>query len=129
MVTANRGDHREANAGIAAGWLDNRRARAQLPRALGLIDHGDGNAIFDAARRILSFELAKDRRRSLANHAVQANQRTVTNQSQHVIDDPAHLVPPNGRILDKVDHFHKENSMALQTSQEFLDYFSRELCR
>ena len=47
LVALDRGDHRQADAGIAAGRLDDRAAGLELAVALGRLDHRQRDAVLD----------------------------------------------------------------------------------
>ena len=55
------GDHCQADALVAAGRLDDRRAGAQLAGRLRVLDHGQGDAVLHAARKVVVFQLREDR--------------------------------------------------------------------
>ena len=59
-VAAHRGRHRQRNAGVAAGRLDQRVARLDVSALLGLDDHRQRRAVLHRTRRIVAFELAQD---------------------------------------------------------------------
>ena len=52
LVALDRGDHREADAGVAAGRLDDRAAGLELAAALGVLDHRQRDAVLDRAAGI-----------------------------------------------------------------------------
>ena len=54
-----RGD-REAHAGVAGRALDDRAARLQLARALGVLDHPHGHAVLDRVAGVEGLELDED---------------------------------------------------------------------
>src|SRR5262249_31605491 len=62
-VPLNGGDHGQADAGVAGGGLDDGAAGAQQPAALGLGDHGDGDAVLDAAAWVERLHLDVHRHR------------------------------------------------------------------
>ena len=51
--------HGQADAGVAAGGLDDGLLRGQLARGLGRLDHGQGRPVLDRASRveILQFDV------------------------------------------------------------------------
>ena len=51
-VAADRGDHRQADAGVARGRLDDRAARPEDAAALGVLDHREADAVLDRAARV-----------------------------------------------------------------------------
>ena len=57
-----RANRRQTNAGVAAGWFDDRAARSKLAICLCLADHGKCNAVLHAAGWIISFQLGKNAR-------------------------------------------------------------------
>ncbi len=50
-------DHREAEAGVARGGLDDRLPRLQQPVMLGVLDHAQRQPILDGAHRIVGLAL------------------------------------------------------------------------
>ena len=74
-----RGD-REAHAGVPARRLDDRPARAQLPLALGRLDHADPDAVLHAPARVHVLELGEQRRAELAPDALEAHERRVPDE-------------------------------------------------
>ena len=57
LVALDRGDHRQADAGVAAGRLDDRAAGFQLARFLGVLDHRQRDAVLDRPAGIGAFGL------------------------------------------------------------------------
>lgn len=56
-VALRRADHREADARVATGRLDDRLPRLQQSLALGVFDHTERESILDRAHRVEGFEL------------------------------------------------------------------------
>ena len=73
-VAADGGGHRQRDAGVAAGGLHQRVARADLAAPLGGGDHRQRRAVLDRARGVVALELGqhRDPRR---RHALQPHQR------------------------------------------------------
>ena len=65
LVPSGGRDGSQADAGVAAGGLDDDRAGLQQALGLRIIDHGLGDSVLDASRRIEIFQLAVDRRAQL----------------------------------------------------------------
>ncbi len=61
-VALGRRHERERDAGVAAGRLDDRAAGRQQAAALGVLDHGDRDAVLDAAARVARLELGQQAR-------------------------------------------------------------------
>ena len=59
-VALARADHRERDAGVARGRLEDRLARADQALLLGVLDHRAGDAVLDRAGRVLRLELGPD---------------------------------------------------------------------
>ncbi len=59
LVAADRRGHRQRDAGIAAGRLDQRVARLDAPALLGLADHRQRRAVLHRAGRVVAFELGQ----------------------------------------------------------------------
>ena len=59
-VALDRADQREADAGVARGRLDDDRAGPEDAARLGVLDHRQGDAVLDAAARVLALELDPD---------------------------------------------------------------------
>jgi hypothetical protein len=54
--------HGQTDAGVARGGLDDRAPGLEQPFALGLLDHGDSDPVFDALARIEILELGGESR-------------------------------------------------------------------
>ena len=80
-VAADRRGHRQRDAGVARGRLDQRVAGLDLAALLGAPDHADRRPVLHRAGRVVAFELAEDDVAALlvvgARHAHQAHQRRV----------------------------------------------------
>ena len=57
QVATDRTDHRERDAGVAAGRIEDDRAVAEAPLLLGGDDHPQGGPVLDAAARIRRLDL------------------------------------------------------------------------
>src|SRR5262249_14087293 len=72
--------------------LDDRAARPQPAAPLGLGDHGDGNAILDAAAGVHRLDLDADRGLHAFDNAAQLDQRCASDRLKdgflHVLDSP-----------------------------------------
>ncbi len=57
LIALQTGGHRQRNAGVAAGGLEDRRARRQQAVPLGLLDHPQRRPVLDRAGRVAVLEL------------------------------------------------------------------------
>src|SRR6185369_6578897 len=73
-IALHRRDHREANAGIAAGRLDDRSAGLELAAALGVLDHRKRDAVLDRRSGIRALLLDPDLR-AVTEEAVETDVR------------------------------------------------------
>ena len=64
-------DHRQRDAGVAAGWLDQRVAGGNAASALGFFDHEEGDAVFDAPRGVEALDLGEDANIGLGTEALE----------------------------------------------------------
>ena len=78
-VAADRRRHRQRDAGVARGGLDQRVAGPDLAALLGAADHADRRPVLHRAGRVVALELAQDHvaacRSGVARQALQAHQR------------------------------------------------------
>ena len=75
----------KADAGVAAGRLENNSVGLDKPRFLGGLDHRQADAVFDAVRRILILKLGHHLPRTPLGEFVNAHQRGITDQIGDVI--------------------------------------------
>ncbi len=80
-------DHRQRDAGVAAGWLNNNRVFIDFARFLGSIDHRYANTVFDAVGRVVKFQLGDNGAIRAVGNAVQADKRGVADQFRYIIRD------------------------------------------
>ncbi len=59
-VTLGGRHHRQGNAGIATGRLDNRGAGFNAPLLLGRLDHRQPDTVLDGSQRVAALKLHKD---------------------------------------------------------------------
>jgi hypothetical protein len=59
-VALDGGRHRQRDAGVAGGRLDERVARLDLAALLGAADHRQGRPVLHRSGRVVAFELAQD---------------------------------------------------------------------
>ncbi len=97
------GDHRQADAGVARGRLDDRPARLEQAGPLGRLDHGQRRAVLDAAARVEIFELGQQVARQVPAQSVEADHRRVAEQVDQRVGDVHRRAP----IGDRVD-FHAD---------------------
>src|SRR5690606_26769327 len=54
------GHQGQPDAGVTAGWFDDRAARAQQAGLLGLLHHAQGDAVLDATARVEVLDLGEN---------------------------------------------------------------------
>ncbi len=72
LVPAQRGRHRERDAGVAAGRLDQSVAALDVSALLGLDDHRQGGPVLDRARGIVALELGEQHVARVADQSAEA---------------------------------------------------------
>ena len=77
LVAAHGRRHRQRDAGIAAGRLDQRIAGFDLAAHLRGVDHRQRRTVLHRAGRIVALELDEKRVARLARHALEAHQRRI----------------------------------------------------
>ena len=77
LVAAGGAGERQADAGVAAGRLDDGGVLVDLAVALGGVDHGHADAVLDRPERVEVLQLGDDGRLGVADDAAQADQRRV----------------------------------------------------
>ena len=82
------GGHREPDPRVAAGRLDDRRARLQQPAALGVVDHRERDPVLDAAAGIQRLDFRGHRRAAGLRHAREPHHRGAADQVEHRAGDP-----------------------------------------
>jgi hypothetical protein len=87
MVRIRRRDHRQRDAGVAAGRFDDDASRLQVPRPFGGVDHGKPDAVLDAVGWVIRFQLGGDLRLRPCRDPVQAHERSVADQFGYVVCD------------------------------------------
>ena len=92
LVAAHRRHQRQSHAGIARSAFDNRAAGLEQALALGVVDHGDADAVFHRAAGIQVVGLDVDFRLQAVIDAVQAHQRRAPDGFENVV--ALHLVFP-----------------------------------
>ena len=86
-VAADRGGHREADAGVAAGRLDQRVARLDAPRLLGLEQHAHADAVLHRAAGVHELELAEQLAGQVAPDAREPDHGRVPDRVEHRVVD------------------------------------------
>ena len=81
-------DHRQADARVARGRLDDRRARLERARRLCRLDHRDGDPVLDRAARVRALALDVDVV-ARAEQPVDADVRRVADGVQDVVGEHA----------------------------------------
>ena len=85
FVAAHDGDQRKSHAGIAGSALDDRAAGLEHAAALGIVDHGDADAVFHRAARIQVIRLDVNLSGRIFGHAIQPDQRRIADSFEDVI--------------------------------------------
>ena len=81
LVAARRADHRQRDAGVAAGRLDDQRATAlDLARLLGSVDHRHPDPVLDRARRVEVLQFRADLGVDALAEALQGDHRRVADR-------------------------------------------------
>ena len=81
LVAAGGAGEGQADAGVAAGRLDDDRVLGDLAVALAGVDHGDADAVLDRPERIEVLHLGDNGRLGVADHAAQPDERRVADAS------------------------------------------------
>ena len=76
--------HRQADASVAGGRLDDGGTRLQLPAGLGRFDHGQRDAVLDRAARVAALGLDPDLRVG-TEQALHADMGRVANGGEYVV--------------------------------------------
>ena len=81
------GQGRQADAGVAAGRLDDDRLGRQLARSLGRVQHGKGDAVLDAARGVKALNFSKQSRLQTVSGGVagEGDQGGVAHQLAYIL--------------------------------------------
>src|SRR5690606_14581796 len=77
-------DHRQCDAGVAAGGFDQAVAGSYLAAFERPEDHGEGGAVLHASARVLALEFGEEAHPSVWRQAAQLHQRRVADQVQDV---------------------------------------------
>ena len=85
FVTANRGDERQAHAGIAGSAFDDGAAGLEQALFFGLVNHGDADAVFHRAAGIDVVGLDVNLRLQALVDAIQADQRRASDGLENVV--------------------------------------------
>ena len=80
-VTLDGRRHRQRNAGVAAGSLDEGVARPDVSPRLGALDHAEGGTVLHRTRRIVAFQLAQNDVAGSAGQPLQAHQGGIADNS------------------------------------------------
>ena len=88
-VALARADHRQRDAGVAGGRLEDRLARADQALLLGVLDQRARDAVLDRARRVARLELGPDADAGLGRQALELDQRRVADRLDDVAVAPA----------------------------------------
>ena len=82
-VAAQRGRHRQTDAGVAGGRLHDRPARPKATVLLGGLDHREADAVLHRATRIQVLELGQQLARHVAAEALEADDRSASDELEH----------------------------------------------
>ena len=85
--------HGQGDAGVATGRLDHGRARSEQPGFLGGIDHGHGDPVLHAARRVEELEFGHDRCPGVVPDVAETHERGPADQLGDVVRN-SHDTPP-----------------------------------
>ena len=77
-------DHRQRDAGVARGRLEDRLPRLDRPLGLGGLDHRLRDPVLDRAGRVAALELGEDPHARLRREPRQLDQRRVADRLDHV---------------------------------------------
>ena len=100
LVAAGGAGEGQADAGVAAGRLDDGGVLVDLAVALGGVDHGHADAVLDRPERVEVLQLGDHGRLGVADHAAQADQRRVADGLGDVVVNPAAKGLGHGEVLD-----------------------------
>src|SRR5437667_101671 len=87
-VASHRGRHRQPDAGVAAGRLDDRGAGLEHAPPLGVLEHRDGDAVLDAPTGIERLELRHHGRAARLGQPIESDHRRVADQLPTRARDP-----------------------------------------
>jgi len=91
-ISANGTDHRETDAGVAAGRLDDGRPRNELAGLFCREDHRKRRAVLHRTRHVVRFELPADLGAPVTGNSCEPYQRRVADQVQSaVVDSVCHV--------------------------------------
>jgi hypothetical protein len=94
-VTLHRRDHRQRDAGIAAGRLDQHIAGPDLAARLGLPDHAQRRPVLDRTGGIVAFQFSQNETAGVSRQPPQPNQRGIANRGfERGIAKPGTLLHP-----------------------------------
>jgi hypothetical protein len=86
LVAAGGGDHRESDAGVTAGRLDDGRLVGRdEPSLFGGVEHREPDAVFDAAAGVERLELADDGGAGALRDAAQLHERCAADEFGDVV--------------------------------------------
>jgi hypothetical protein len=87
-------DKGQADAGVAAGRLDDGPSGLEYAPLLGIIDHGHGHPVLDAAQRVAGFDLGQQF--GPGGQSLEPDQRGVTDRTGEIIaDGGVHYLSPS----------------------------------
>lgn len=85
LIALDRADHGEADAGVAAGGLDDGFAGRQAAVRLRLLNHAQSDAVLDAAGRVKALQLGENLDVWVGGHMVDGDERRIADGVEHVV--------------------------------------------
>src|SRR4051812_37756265 len=79
-------DHRERDAGVAGGRLEDRLVLGEVPRRFGCLDHALRDAVLQRAGRVLALQLGPDVDARLGAEAREPDERRVSDRIEDVVE-------------------------------------------
>src|SRR5690606_39889563 len=83
-------DHRQRDAGVARGALDDGAAGGQRTGPLGGVDDGDAHPVLDGVGGVVELQLGQDRGLEALGEAVETHERGAADECGDVVVDTCH---------------------------------------
>ena len=99
LVAAGRAGEGQADAGVAAGGLDNGGVLVDLAVALAGVDHRHADAVLDRPERVEALELDDDGRLGVAHDPPQPHERGMADALRDIVVNPATKSFRHGKTL------------------------------
>ena len=96
-VSLQRGDHRQADAGIAGGRLHQRSARPQQAAPLGVLDQLQADAVLDGAARVQELAFDINLSGQAFHHPIEPHQGGSPDALQNAVAQFSHCTSPPAR--------------------------------